>query len=101
LLATTPLGKEFASKLIDGVEHAVKVVFNDGETLEATITIKAAFADASTATSSAATAASTSTSTAKKASAPKTADALPYAGLMLVFMGTSAIGVISYRRKNS
>ena len=95
------LGKEFASKLIDGVEHTVKVVFNDGETLEAKLTVKAALADASTVTSSAATAASTSTSTTKKASAPKTADALPYAGLMLVFMGTSAIGVISYRRKNS
>ncbi len=95
MLATTPLGKEFASKLIDGVEHAVKVVFNDGETLEATITIKAASADASTATSS------TATATTVKATAPKTADALPYAGLALLFVGTSAIGVIAYRCKNS
>ena len=95
MLATTPLGKEFASKLIDGVEHAVKVVFNDGETLEAKLTVKAALAEASTATSS------TETATTVKATAPKTADALPYAGLMLVFMGTSAIGVISYRRNNS
>ncbi len=101
MLAATPLGKEFASKLIDGVEHAVKVEFNDGETVEAKLTVKAAASEASTATSSAATAASTSTSTTKKASAPKTADALPYVGLVLVFMGTSAIGVISYRRKNS
>ena len=101
MLATTPLGKEFASKLIDGVEHTVKVVFNDGETLEAKLTVKAALEEASTATSSVATAASTSTSTAKKATAPKTAAALPYVGLVLVFMGTSAIGVISYRRKNS
>ena len=92
------LGKEFASKLIDGVEHAVKVVFNDGETLEAKLTVKAALADASTVAS---TATATSTSTTVKASAPKTADTLPYAGLALVFVGTSAIGVISYRRKNS
>ena len=95
------LAKEYASKLADGVEHAVKVVFNDGETVEAKITVNAASSDASTATSSTATAASTSTSTTTKAAAAKTADALPYAGLALVFVGASAIGVIAFRRKNS
>lgn len=89
------LGKELASKLTDGVEHAVKVVFNDGETLEAKLIVKAALAEASTATSS------TATATTVKATAPKTDDSLPYVGLVLVFVGTAAIGVIAYRRKNS
>ena len=80
--------KQYASKLLDGKEHTVKAVFKDGEAIESKITVKpSAAANATTATTT-------------KTTAPKTADVLPIAGIALVFVGATAIGVIAFRRKN-
>lgn len=98
------LFKEYAAKLADGAEHAVKVVFNDNTSVEGKIVVKAASSDSSASTAAngtSGTASSTAATTTTKATAAKTADALPYAGLALVFVGATAIGVIAIRRKNS
>ena len=94
------LVKEYASKLSDGLDHAVKVVFNNGEEFNATIKVSPASSDATAANGTSGTASSTAATTTKVTS-PKTADVLPIAGIALVFVGATAIGVIAIRRKNS
>ena len=73
--------KDYMSSLSEG-EHTLKVAFNNG----GSATTKFTVAKADTATTT-------------KAAAAKTADALPYVGLVLVFMGVFAIAVVSVRRK--
>ena len=92
--------KEYAAKLADGFDHAVKVVFGDGEEFNATIKVAAASSDGTAANGTSGTASSTAATTTKVTS-PKTADVLPIAGIALVFVGATAIGVIAIRRKNS
>ncbi len=94
------LVKEYASKLSDGLDHAVKVVFNNGEEFNATIKVSPASSDSTAANGTSGTASSTAATTTKVTS-PKTADVLPIAGIALVFVGATAIGVIAIRRKNS
>ncbi len=93
------LVKEYAAKLADGLDHAVKVVFDDGE-FNATIKVSPASSDSTAANGTSGTASSTAATTTKVTS-PKTADVLPIAGIALVFVGATAIGVIAFRRKNS
>ena len=45
--------------------------------------------------------ASSTAATTTKVTSPKTTDVLPIAGIALVFVGATAIGVIAFRRKNS
>lgn len=85
------LGKELASKLADGAEHAIKVVFNDGTEVNSKITV----------TPNAAASATAAAATTTKVKSPKTADVLPFVGIAVVFVGATAIGVIAIRRKNS
>ncbi len=92
------LVKEYAAKLSDGLDHAVKVVFDDGE-FNATIKVSPASSDSTAANGTSGTASSTAATTTKVTS-PKTADVLPIAGIALVFVGATAIGVIAIRRKN-
>lgn len=92
--------KEYASKLSDGLDHAVKVVFSNGEEFNATIKVSPASSDGTAANGTSGTASSTAATTTKVTS-PKTADVLPIAGIALVFVGATAIGVIAIRRKNS
>lgn len=96
------LFKEYAAKLADGAEHAVKVVFNDKTSVEGKIVVKAASSDSSASTAANGTSgtASSTAATTTKVTSPKTADVLPIAGIALVFVGATAIGVIAYRRKN-
>ncbi len=93
------LVKELASKLSDGAAHVFKVKFNDGTEVTSNITVGTAAAS-SAANGTSGTASSTAATTTKVTS-PKTADALPIAGIALVFVGATAIGVIAIRRKNS
>lgn len=97
------LFKEYAAKLADGAEHAVKVVFNDNTSVEGKIVVKAASSDSSASTAANGTSgtASSTAATTTKVTSPKTADVLPIAGIALVFVGATAIGVIAFRRKNS
>jgi len=69
------------SSLPEG-EHTLKVAFNNGGSATTKFTVAKA-----------------DTTTTTKAAAAKTADALPYVGLVLVFMGAFAIAVVSVRRK--
>ena len=92
--------KEYAAKLADGLDHAVKVVFAKGEEFNATIKVSPASSDGTAANGTSGTASSTAATTTKVTS-PKTADVLPIAGIALVFVGATAIGVIAIRRKNS
>ena len=73
--------KDYMSSLPEG-EHTLKVVFNNGGSATTKFTVAKA-----------------DTTTTTKAAAAKTADALPYVGLVLVFMGAFAIAVVSVRRK--
>ncbi len=94
------LVKELASKLSDGAAHVFKVKFNDGTEVTSNITVGTAAAASSTAATTG-TAASSTAATTTKVTSPKTADVLPIAGIALVFVGATAIGVIAIRRKNS
>jgi len=94
------LVKELATKLSDGAAHVFKVKFNDGTEVTSNITIGTAAAASSTAATTG-TAASSTAATTTKVTSPKTADVLPIAGIALVFVGATAIGVIAIRRKNS
>ncbi|HAQ52158.1 MAG TPA: hypothetical protein DCR12_05275 [Lachnospiraceae bacterium] len=93
------LVKELATKLSDGAAHVFKVKFNDGTEVTSNITVGTAAAS-SAANGTSGTASSTAATTTKVTS-PKTADVLPIAGIALVFVGATAIGVIAIRRKNS
>jgi len=73
--------KDYMSSLPEG-EHTLKVAFNNGGSATTKFTVAKA-----------------DTTTTMKAAAAKTADALPYVGLVLVFMGAFAIAVVSVRRK--
>ena len=73
--------KDYMSSLPEG-EHTLKVAFNNGGSATTKFTVAKA-----------------DTTTTTKAAAAKTADALPYVGLVLVFMGAFAIAVVSVRRK--
>ena len=73
--------KDYMSSLSEG-EHTLKVAFNNGGSATTKFTVAKA-----------------DTTTTTKAAAAKTADALPYVGLVLVFMGAFAIAVVSVRRK--
>ena len=73
--------KKYMSSLSEG-EHTLKVAFNNGGSATTKFTVAKA-----------------DTTTTTKAAAAKTADALPYVGLVLVFMGAFAIAVVSVRRK--
>ena len=73
--------KNYMSSLPEG-EHTLKVAFNNGGSATTKFTVAKA-----------------DTTTTTKAAAAKTADALPYVGLVLVFMGAFAIAVVSVRRK--
>lgn len=93
------LVKELATKLSDGAAHVFKVKFNDGTEVTSNITVGTAAAASSTAATTG-TAASSTAATTTKVTSPKTADVLPIAGIALVFVGATAIGVIAFRRKN-
>ncbi|HAQ52153.1 MAG TPA: hypothetical protein DCR12_05250 [Lachnospiraceae bacterium] len=73
--------KDYMSSLPEG-EHTLRVAFNNGGSATTKFTVAKA-----------------DTTTTTKAAAAKTADALPYVGLVLVFMGAFAIAVVSVRRK--
>ena len=93
------VAEEYMKQLSEGA-HKMVVKFLDDTIGEATFTISSSAAASTAANGTSGTASSTAATTTKVTS-PKTADVLPIAGIALVFVGATAIGVIAFRRKNS
>lgn len=93
------VAEEYMKQLSEGV-HKMVVKFLDNTEGEASFTVSSSAAASTAANGTSGTASSTAATTTKVTS-PKTADVLPIAGIALVFVGATAIGVIAFRRKNS
>lgn len=93
------IAEEYMKQLSEGA-HKMVVKFLDGTEGEASFTVSSSAAASTAANGTSGTASSTAATTTKVTS-PKTADVLPIAGIALVFVGATAIGVIAFRRKNS
>lgn len=93
------IAEEYMKQLSEGA-HKMVVKFLDGTEGEASFTVSSSAAASTAANGTSGTASSTAATTTKVTS-PKTADVLPIAGIALVFVGATAIGVIAIRRKNS
>ena len=93
------VAEEYMKQLSEGA-HKMVVKFLDGTEGEASFTVSSSAATSTAANGTSGTASSTAATTTKVTS-PKTTDVLPIAGIALVFVGATAIGVIAFRRKNS
>lgn len=94
------VAQEYLSQLAEGA-HKMVVKFLDGTEGEASFTISSSAAASADGTTASSGTASSTAATTTKVTSPKTADVLPIAGIALVFVGATAIGVIAIRRKNS
>lgn len=94
------VAQEYLSQLAEGT-HKMVVKFLDNTEGEASFTISSSAAASADGTTASSGTASSTAATTTKVTSPKTADVLPIAGIALVFVGATAIGVIAFRRKNS